>query len=176
VVQARKMIDPRSGLKLVKLLLKKKLLEDIKIEEIANDTSVDRNHIIIVNFTKYLFGILSMAVQLLGLCIITGFLLAIVFQFSYIHAVNSGDWDIGEDTFIYQYLRDLTLREASIKMVYYSFTTLSTIGLGDLHPHTNLERIFVAIIMMIGVSIYSLMMGHFIHLIEGFNEFNADYE
>jgi hypothetical protein len=117
-----------------------------------------------------------MAVQLLGLCSITGFLLAIVFQFSYTHAVNSGDWDNGEDTFIYHYLRDLTMGEASIKMVYFSYTTLTSVGLGDLHPHTNLERICVLIIMFIRVSTFSLMLAHFIHLIEGFKEFNADYE
>jgi len=43
-------------------------------------------------------------------------------------------------------------------MVYYSFTSLSTVGFGDLAPVNALEAILIAIILLIGVGIFSYIM------------------
>lgn len=50
------------------------------------------------------------------------------------------------------------------QMIYFSFTTLSTVGFGDLHPKTNLERIVIAIIMVFGVSIFSYCLGEIVEM------------
>jgi hypothetical protein len=52
-----------------------------------------------------------------------------------------------------------------ITMVYYSFTTLSTIGFGDYHPFADEERIITAFIFLSGTSIFSYMMGVFIKIV-----------
>ena len=47
-------------------------------------------------------------------------------------------------------------------MLYYSFTTLSTIGFGDYHPVSDEERIIVVCGLLFGVMIFSFSMGVFI--------------
>ena len=42
-------------------------------------------------------------------------------------------------------------------MTYFMSTTLMTIGLGDFHPHTNIERITCVFLMVIGVAIFSVI-------------------
>ena len=56
--------------------------------------------------------------------------------------------------------------EATITMMYYSFTSLSTVGFGDLHPKGDYERVIVAVILLFGVSIFSYIMGIFISLMD----------
>jgi hypothetical protein len=55
-----------------------------------------------------------------------------------------------------------------IRMVYYSFTTLATIGFGDYRPFADEERIFIAFLFMSGTSIFSYMMGIFIEIVRKF--------
>jgi len=61
-------------------------------------------------------------------------------------------------------------------MTYYAFTTLSTVGFGDYHPKSNTERIFIAFFMLLGVAVFSYIMGNFILMIDVFKNQNADNE
>ena len=45
----------------------------------------------------------------------------------------------------------------AMRMTYYAFTTLSTVGFGDLHPRSNEERIFISMVMFCGVSFFTLI-------------------
>ena len=45
-------------------------------------------------------------------------------------------------------------------------TSLSTVGFGDLRPESDLERIIGAMMLMLGVGIFSLLMGSFIEIID----------
>ena len=47
-------------------------------------------------------------------------------------------------------------------MMYYSCTSLTTIGLGDFHPKANLERIFCAFLILFGVMLFSFISSNFI--------------
>jgi voltage-gated potassium channel len=53
-------------------------------------------------------------------------------------------------------------------MVYYTMTTLSTIGFGDYRPWADEERLFQVIIFISGVSIFSYLMGVFIEILKKF--------
>ena len=64
-------------------------------------------------------------------------------------------------------------RQVLIAM-YFSLTSLSTIGFGDFHPRANSERMFCAIILVLGVMIFSYIMGNFIAMIESYKVLNAD--
>jgi len=48
---------------------------------------------------------------------------------------------------------------------YFSITTLSTVGYGDLVPVTQLEMVFDIMIMLAGVAFFSFVMGQFISII-----------
>ena len=66
--------------------------------------------------------------------------------------------------------------EVILKLVYFIFTTLSTVGFGDFSPKSNIERIVVAFGMLLGVAIFSLIMGEFIEMLESVKELQADHE
>lgn len=47
-----------------------------------------------------------------------------------------------------------------IKCFYWSVTTLTTIGYGDITPTTNIGRIYTMIIMILGVGVYGIVIGN----------------
>ena len=56
---------------------------------------------------------------------------------------------------------DLSLKEEkdlAITLVYFTFTSLSTVGLGDLHPRSNIERMVGALVLLFGVALTSYIM------------------
>ena len=52
-----------------------------------------------------------------------------------------------------------------IKMWYFALTTLSTIGFGDFSPVNVNERLIWSFVLMIGVAVFSLVMGQFIDIL-----------
>ena len=46
-------------------------------------------------------------------------------------------------------------------ILYFSFTSLSTVGFGDYHPTNDIERLIGAFILLFGVAIFSIVMGNF---------------
>lgn len=61
-------------------------------------------------------------------------------------------------------------------MTYFGFTTLTTIGFGDINPRSDVERAFGAIFFLVGVSIFSLLMTSFIDMLNKFKSFSDDNE
>lgn len=59
-----------------------------------------------------------------------------------------------------------------IIILYFSFTTLSTVGFGDYVPRSDMERILIAFGLMFGVAIFSYVMGEFILIIKSFSLYN----
>ena len=53
-------------------------------------------------------------------------------------------------------------------MIYYTFTTLSTVGFGDYKPLADEERLFTVCIFLAGVSVFSYLMGIFIEILKKF--------
>ena len=56
-----------------------------------------------------------------------------------------------------------------IRCWYFAITTLSTIGYGDYHPVSTNERILAVPILMIGVAVFSFIMGQFIEILLNYN-------
>lgn len=56
--------------------------------------------------------------------------------------------------------------EQAIVGMYYSFTSLTTVGFGDFSPRSEFERIFCSGILLFGVAIFSYIMGNFIEILE----------
>lgn len=52
-----------------------------------------------------------------------------------------------------------------VKIWYFGITTLSTIGFGDFHPESYLEKMVASFIMMLGVSVFSFIMGYLIEIL-----------
>lgn len=83
------------------------------------------------------------------------------------------DDDHTEDRFITAfrlYPKEKTTFQIFIIYLYYSFTSLTTVGFGDYHPKSNLERVMVSIGLMFGVSIFSYIMGNFLDILSSYNK------
>ena len=68
---------------------------------------------------------------------------------------------------------NLVEQENSYKIItaaYFSITTLSTVGYGDLYPISNGEKIIVMVIQLLGVAFFSYIMNSFIDIIATFNQ------
>mmetsp|Transcript_20003 Transcript_20003/g.30767 ORF Transcript_20003/g.30767 Transcript_20003/m.30767 type:complete len:124 (+) Transcript_20003:464-835(+) len=61
-------------------------------------------------------------------------------------------------------------------MMYFSFTTLSTVGLGDFHPKNSSERVVCSLVMLFGVMVTSMAMDSFSHMIKELRNFTLPYE
>ena len=60
--------------------------------------------------------------------------------------------------------------------MYFAFTTLSTVGFGDYHPKSEIERIITTFILLCGVACFSYIMGQFIEILMNFQQVTADNE
>lgn len=56
--------------------------------------------------------------------------------------------------------------ERCLRVFYFMFTTLSTVGFGDFHPRADAERILVVFILLLGVAVFSYIMGNFVEIIK----------
>ena len=66
--------------------------------------------------------------------------------------------------------------EQAIIGMYYSFTSLTTVGFGDFSPRSEFERIFCSAILLFGVAIFSYIMGNFIEILEKIQQLNAELD
>ena len=49
--------------------------------------------------------------------------------------------------------------EFVVTIMYFTFTSLSTVGFGDYYPITDIERIYSSFILLFGVATFSYTMG-----------------
>ena len=75
----------------------------------------------------------------------------------------------GDYTFYNEYnLEEKTPSENLVIVLYFAFTTLSTVGFGDFNPKSESERIITTFILLIGVACFSYIMGQFIEILMHF--------
>lgn len=80
---------------------------------------------------------------------------------------TEADWernDLNTHSFHKDYVSDDKIRML-IMLIYFAFTTLSTVGFGDIHPKSDPERLFNIVIFVSGVSIFSYFMGNLIEIL-----------
>ena len=70
---------------------------------------------------------------------------------------------------IYQ-LFDRSTNDQAIAMIYFAFTTLSTVGFGDYHPKNDIERLGCSVILVLGVATMSTVLSNFLEMVDKFNE------
>lgn len=67
-------------------------------------------------------------------------------------------------------------KDRAISILYFLFTTLSTVGFGDFHPKNEWERGFTAFVLLTGVSIFSYLMGTFIEITDEAMKLNDTFD
>jgi hypothetical protein len=81
------------------------------------------------------------------------------------------------DDFFHTYgLSDETLDLVSLKIFYYAFTSLTTVGFGDFHPIGEKEQLLCGFMLLFGVLVFSYIMGEYIALLDSYKEMMKDYD
>ena len=60
--------------------------------------------------------------------------------------------------------------------MYFALTSLSTTGFGDLYPVTDFERIVIAFMLLVGVAMFSYILGELRYMIHSIQLYNSDFE
>ena len=117
--------------------------------------AVDNNMILLQIKIMYIFRVLRLIIIILILSYFLGTLWLLI---SKMLTKNKDDPD--EMTFYNQYsMREKTNFTQLTIVVYFAFTTLSTVGFGDYHPKGEIERIITTFILLCGVACFSYIMG-----------------
>ena len=61
-------------------------------------------------------------------------------------------------------------------LIYYAFTSLSTVGFGDYNPRSDAERCFIAMVLLFGVLTFSYAMGNFIEILDSIKRANSTFD
>ena len=71
-----------------------------------------------------------------------------------------------EYTFYNEYgLGELTAFQNVSIVMYFMFTTMSTVGFGDFNPKSEIERIIMTFILIIGVTCFAYIMSQLIEIL-----------
>ena len=155
--------------------------------DIANDTVVDHNKVEEILIVNYSLQILKLFIIISNISYLTG-----VAWFTLCEAVRdfSLDIDVGADVedhnenadlyppgFLVEYgIFENDYHKNQIISIYFAFTSLSTVGFGDYAPRGNIERFIGSFILVLGVAIFSYIMGNFISILDEFQAFHVPLE
>ena len=91
-------------------------------------------------------------------------------------AEAAGGDDFYSPNFILAFMSEMSNIEKVIAITYFSFTSLSTVGFGDMHPRNDVERFLTAFVLLFGVAIFSIVMGNFIEISDSFLKINEEFD
>jgi hypothetical protein len=164
------------------IMYRVKGLHQVEMDKLSRDpdkaNDIMNDHILIVEMImlKYTLQILKLCVQLFVITAVMGNIIYILIDLmdgmQYDLDYESSDFNIIGAFEFYK----LSEVEKSIKMTYWTFTTLSTVGFGDIHPRSNFERVMAAIVMLVGVIVFSLVKDRLALLIDFTLNIDEDFD
>lgn len=60
--------------------------------------------------------------------------------------------------------------------MYFAYTTLSTVGFGDKTPRSDLERLIICMVLLVGVSLFGYILGILVGIIDEFKTFDGEID
>ena len=146
-----------------------KHINDSRGSEMEMDQSKDNNKIMQQIFIIYLFKVFRMIMFSLVLAYFIGTFWYMISK----HTTHS--------PYEYTFFNEFGLAERDdwenlLLVMYFSFTTLSTVGFGDFHPKSEVERVVTTFILLVGVATFSFIMGQFIDILLNLQTVTASNE
>jgi len=132
-----------------------------------DDLLADHNGIMTIIYLSYALRILKLIIMVFAVSYFCGIFFYmwsdITNDFTHINDTKYGTGEnfIDDNEFI----SNRNAWNRTLIVLYYAFTSLTTVGFGDYHPKSDYERIFIAIMLLFGVAIFSYTMGNFIQII-----------
>lgn len=168
--------DSQLWVKIVSNIHKRRVLKKIKKDpEFGEDIYNDNNKFSQILLIKYSMNTLYLVITIFNISFLMGMTWYKYVEVCEYVAMLLGDprTDTFEKTFFGSFSDWSNLR-LTISVTYFAFTSLSTVGLGDLHPRSSEERLFCAFVLLFGVAIFSYIMGTFIEFLEEFKNFHKE--
>jgi len=153
-----------------------------KNPKLANNIYLDNNKIEEILNISYSLRIIQLVYIIGNISMIMAILWIIGCEIIEDFGLNMSKWsdsnaNLHPETFIHHFnLQDVPLKKVVIISLYYAFTSLSTVGFGDFHPRSDVERLTCAFILLLGVACFSYIMGNFIAVLEQFKAFHQDLD
>ena len=173
LIQAYEILDVRVFNTQIGLIFKKKLEVVCNNPELAVDQNIDHNHIILQILIKYMLRTLKLIISILIISYYCG-----IFFFIWCDLTNHLDINSGESILFDSSnpIFEMNHFDATLAMMYWAFTTLSTVGLGDYYPMSNYERALSSFGFLMGVAVFSYIMGNFAEIIQFIMDINNELE
>lgn len=173
------MIEPKQFNNLVKAYYHNQLKRVMSNDDYKSEQLTDHNKIMRQIMLGYFFRIVRMVLVIFTISYFFGTIFFIVAWQIYEH------YDHFDNEYNFFNKNSVNLKDkmdtgqyfdAMIAVVYFAFTTLSTVGYGDLKPITNTERMIGSFILLFGVAVFSFIMGNFIEMLMEFKIVTAENE
>lgn len=153
---------------LVRNYYRKNLVKNIHKNQSKIDKSIDNNKIMQQIFLIKGFQVM----RLIFFILILAYFLGTLWFCMTLHTSEPGAY-----TFYNEYgLEDRGNIENLTVVVYFMFTTLSTVGFGDFNPKSEIERVLMTFILLIGVACFSWIMSQFIEILLKVQSVTAENE
>lgn len=148
---------------------------------LREDTNQDNNNISLLIAITNVIKILKLVLIIFNISYFLGFFWFIFCEINYRTTKDklSGLDEVFYNTetfYTYFKLEDNSDGRNAILVVYYAFTSLSTVGFGDIVPRSNSERLVCSFILLFGVAIFSYIMSIFIEILDQYKNLNADLD
>ena len=153
-----------------------RLLLKIEVDpRIDDNIMVDNNSIDILMNIRYALETFKLILVIINVSYFTG--IAWMIFCSFMEKWYQGQGVQDYNNFIKNYdIESFPQSKQMLISMYYSFTSLSTVGFGDFYAQDNCERLVCAVILLFGVAIFSYIMGKFVEMIDRYKILNADLE
>lgn len=125
------------------------------------DPKIDRINLARQVIIVYLFKIVRILLSILTLAFILGSGWFILSSVVWDNKTYVGDFYQDDETFIEAYNLSNEFGVSNcLKTTYFAFTTLSSVGFGDFYPRNSLERLFMIIIFLFSLTVFSAILGY----------------
>jgi hypothetical protein len=159
----------------VKAYYNKRLESIVKDEELKNNIDIDQNKVEDIIKIGFFVKIVKQIIFIFCIAWFMGIIYYIYCDISN-DLVDIGYAVGGTNNFIGNYFSGWNNRDRALGVLYYLFTTLSTVGFGDFHPINELECAFTALVLLTGVCIFGSLMGVFIEIMDDFLKLDEEFD
>ena len=165
ILNVRKIMDRITAI-IRDRMMKKDALKQRNFVELSEEDENKISLVVLINFT---LRILKLVIIILNISYFVGF-------FFFIFQDICGEYLDDNLKFGDNFSEEHGSIYISIAMMYFSITSLSTVGFGDFAPLSKAERVLFCFVLVFGVAIFSYMMGIFIDILGKYQDLNADLD